>query len=169
MKNTSPQGAIAHCLLRRRQVEQVLGLSKSTIYARMNKNSPQYDPNFPLPIKKSATSIAFVESEINAFIYFGQDISMVSVRKDMRCGHPRANEYRDAVRKALNEIGDRADYDADGALRAACQVGEEAVAACKTKRVYANVESLVECARSKAPSRISQGATLGATCSTRIS
>ena len=62
-------------------------------------------------------------------IYFGQDISMVSVRKDMGCGHPRANEYRDVVRKALNEIGDRADYDADGALRAACQVGEEAVAA----------------------------------------
>lgn len=62
-------------------------------------------------------------------IYFGQDISMVSVRKDMGCGHPRANEYRDAVRKALNAIGDRADYDVDAALRAACQVGEEAVAA----------------------------------------
>lgn len=62
-------------------------------------------------------------------IYFGQDISMVSVRKDMGCGHPRANEYRDTVRKALNAIGDRADYDADAALRAACLVGEEVVVA----------------------------------------
>lgn len=70
MKNTTPQGAVARRLLRRRQVEQVLGLSKSTIYARMDKNSSQYDKNFPRPIKLGATSssIAFVESEINAYI-----------------------------------------------------------------------------------------------------
>lgn len=62
-------------------------------------------------------------------IYFGQDISMVSVRKDMQCGHARANEYRDMVRMALGAIGGRADYEVDAALRAACQVGEEAAAA----------------------------------------
>lgn len=68
MKITTPQGAIARRLLRRKQVEQVLGISKSSIYARLDKNSPHYDPAMPRPIKIGSTSIAFVESEINAYI-----------------------------------------------------------------------------------------------------
>lgn len=68
MKTATPQGAIARRLLRRKQVEQVLGISKSSIYARLDKNSPHYDPDMPRPIKIGATSIAFVESEINAYI-----------------------------------------------------------------------------------------------------
>lgn len=62
-------------------------------------------------------------------IYFGQDISMISVRKDMRCGHPKANEYRDIVKRALDAVGARADYDADMALRNARLIGQEEVAA----------------------------------------
>ena len=68
MQTTTPQGAIARRLLRRKQVEQVLGISKSSIYARLDKKSPHYDPAMPRPIKIGATSIAFVESEINAYI-----------------------------------------------------------------------------------------------------
>ncbi|MFZ2524423.1 MAG: hypothetical protein WAW87_03820 [Candidatus Ferrigenium altingense] len=47
-------------------------------------------------------------------IYFGQDISMVSVRKDV---HAKANEYRDMVNTALDSVGAKADYEADMALR----------------------------------------------------
>jgi len=68
MKSPTQQGAVVRRLLRRRQVEQALGLSKSTIYARMDKNSSQYDPAMPRSIKIGVTSIAFIEAEINAYI-----------------------------------------------------------------------------------------------------
>lgn len=63
-------------------------------------------------------------------IYFGQDISLVSVRCDMKCGHARVNEYRDMVRKALDEIVDRVEMGADNALRESGLIGIEEVAAC---------------------------------------
>lgn len=68
MQATTPQGAVAHRLLRRKQLEQLLGISRSTIYARLDPKSPHYDPNFPKPIKIGATSIAFVEAEVQAYI-----------------------------------------------------------------------------------------------------
>ena len=68
MQTATPQGATARRLLRRKQVEQVLGISKSSIYARLDKNSPHYDPAMPRPIKIGATSIAFIQSEIDAYI-----------------------------------------------------------------------------------------------------
>lgn len=69
MSNTqTPQGAPAHRLLRRKQVEQAIGLSRSTIYARLDPKSPHYDPTFPTPIKLGSTSIAFIESEVQSYI-----------------------------------------------------------------------------------------------------
>jgi len=62
------QGAIAHRLLRRKQVEQSLGISRSTIYARLDPKSRQYDPDFPTPIKRGVTSIAWVEAEVQDYI-----------------------------------------------------------------------------------------------------
>ncbi len=64
----TPQAAVAHRLLRRKQVEQAIGLSRSTIYARLDSKSPHYDPDFPKPIKIGATSIAFVEAEVQEYI-----------------------------------------------------------------------------------------------------
>jgi prophage regulatory protein len=66
--NQSQQGAIAHRLLRRKQVEQAIGLSRSTIYARLDKNSPHYDPTFPRPITLGSMSVAWVEAEIQNWI-----------------------------------------------------------------------------------------------------
>lgn len=67
-QDSTPQGAIAHRLLRRKQVEQAIGLSRSTIYARLDKRSPHYDPTFPKPITLGSMSIAWVESEIQNWI-----------------------------------------------------------------------------------------------------
>lgn len=66
--SATTQGAIAHRLLRRKQVEQSLGLSRSTIYARLDPKSRHYDPDFPKPIKLGSTSIAWVEAEVQDFI-----------------------------------------------------------------------------------------------------
>lgn len=65
----TPQGAIAYRLLRRKQVEQAIGLSRSTIYARMDKSSPQYDPTFPTPISLgNSMSVGWIAAEVEAWI-----------------------------------------------------------------------------------------------------
>lgn len=58
-------------LLRRPQVEERLALSCSAIYARLDRNSPYFDPAFPRPIKLGngkRPPVAWVESEIDAYI-----------------------------------------------------------------------------------------------------
>lgn len=65
----TPQSAIAYRLLRRKQLEQLFGISRSTIYARLDPKSKQYDPAFPKPIRLGLTSsIAWVEAEAQAYI-----------------------------------------------------------------------------------------------------
>lgn len=64
MQKTSP----AYRLLRRKQIEDLFGISRSTIYARLDPKSKQHDPAFPKPINLSPSSIAWVESEAQAYI-----------------------------------------------------------------------------------------------------
>jgi prophage regulatory protein len=68
MSNQTTQGAIMHRLLRRKEVEQTLGISRSSIYARLDANSPQYDPSFPKPIKLSQQCVAWVSWEVQRWI-----------------------------------------------------------------------------------------------------
>lgn len=74
MKNQMPTiednslGAISKRLLRRKQVEQALGMSRSNIYAKMDKNSPHYDPTFPSPVRIGDRAIAWVSAEIEKWI-----------------------------------------------------------------------------------------------------
>lgn len=49
-------------ILRRRDVEVVTGLSRSSIYAGIQNGT------FPVPIRLSAKSVGWVSSEINAWI-----------------------------------------------------------------------------------------------------
>ncbi len=67
-KKVTPQGATTHRLLRRKQVEQAIGLSRSTIYARLDPKSPHYDSTFPRPISLGSMSVAWVEAEIQNWI-----------------------------------------------------------------------------------------------------
>jgi len=60
--------------------------------------------------------------------YFGGSIGMCSVRCDMHCGIIKANEYRNMVFQALNVIANRADCEADSALRAAGLISLDEVA-----------------------------------------
>jgi prophage regulatory protein len=68
MSSQTPQGAIARRLLRRRQVEVAVALSRSTIYAKLDKKTPHYDSTFPRPIRLGPMSVAWVESEIQNWI-----------------------------------------------------------------------------------------------------
>ncbi|AZN35491.1 helix-turn-helix transcriptional regulator [Iodobacter ciconiae] len=44
------------------------GLSRSSIYSKMDKHSKYYDPFFPKKIQIGARAIGFIESEINNWI-----------------------------------------------------------------------------------------------------
>ena len=68
MSNVNTNTVTMRRLLRRKQLEHALGLSRSAIYARLDPNSPQHDSNFPRPIKLGSTAVAWVESEVQAYI-----------------------------------------------------------------------------------------------------
>lgn len=58
----------AATIIRRKQVEARTGLSRTTIYDRINPKSPRYDPAFPRPISLGAGAVGWVESEVNTWI-----------------------------------------------------------------------------------------------------
>jgi prophage regulatory protein len=57
--------------IRLREVMQLTGLSRSSIYARINSNSSSFDPSFPLPVKLSPTpkgAVAWNSSELEEWM-----------------------------------------------------------------------------------------------------
>ena len=58
-------------ILRRRQVEARIGLSRSAIYAKLRHNPKRpgdYDATFPKPISIGAKSVGWIEAEIDAWL-----------------------------------------------------------------------------------------------------
>lgn len=57
-------------VLRRRDLEARLKLSRSTIYDKINPDSPRYDASFPKPIRlgTGAAAVGWIESEIDAWL-----------------------------------------------------------------------------------------------------
>ena len=51
-------------IVRRKELEQLSGLSRSTIYDKMNPKSPRYDKDFPRPIKLSLNAVGWFEKDI---------------------------------------------------------------------------------------------------------
>mgnify|MGYP001076449883 CR=1 FL=1 len=62
-----PQPALT--ILRRRDLEARLKLSRSTIYDKINPDSPRYDAAFPKPIRLgNGSAIGWVESEVESWL-----------------------------------------------------------------------------------------------------
>lgn len=55
-------------IIRRPVVEGRTGLSRSTIYAKMDTKGPYHDPSFPVPVKLGKRAVGWRESEINAWL-----------------------------------------------------------------------------------------------------
>lgn len=56
-------------ILRRRDLESRLKLSRSTIYDKINPGSPRYDATFPKPIRLgNGSAVGWVESEVEAWL-----------------------------------------------------------------------------------------------------
>jgi len=56
-------------ILRRRDLEARLKLSRSTIYDKINPDSPRHDSSFPKPIRLGAGSaVGWLESEVEDWL-----------------------------------------------------------------------------------------------------
>ncbi|MBB4058867.1 helix-turn-helix transcriptional regulator [Pseudomonas siliginis] len=55
-------------ILRLKQLSERIGLGRSTIYDRMDTQSPRYDATFPKPIKLGPAAIGWIDSEITIWI-----------------------------------------------------------------------------------------------------
>lgn len=50
------------------ELKNQTGLSRSTIYDKLNPKSPRYDSTFPLPKKLGSRAIGWIEAEVQAWI-----------------------------------------------------------------------------------------------------
>ena len=55
-------------LLKITDVTERTGISRSSIYNKLDVKSPHYDPSFPLQVSTGASSVAWVESEVEEWI-----------------------------------------------------------------------------------------------------
>ncbi len=55
-------------VVRRRQLEARLALSRSTIYDKINPKSPRYDATFPKPFRLGGSAVGWLTHEIDAWL-----------------------------------------------------------------------------------------------------
>ncbi len=55
-------------LIRRPEVQEITGISRSGIYARIDSNSPGFDPTFPKPVNLGGRSVGWVLGEIESWV-----------------------------------------------------------------------------------------------------
>ncbi|MBS7414075.1 helix-turn-helix transcriptional regulator [Pseudomonas syringae] len=55
-------------ILRLKHVLDRVGLSRSTIYDRLNEKSPRYDHSFPRPVSLGGTAVGWLEADISDWI-----------------------------------------------------------------------------------------------------
>ena len=55
-------------VLRLKHVVERVGLSRSTIYDKLDADSPRYDESFPKKIRLSISAVGWIESEIDGWI-----------------------------------------------------------------------------------------------------
>ncbi|MEB1978863.1 AlpA family phage regulatory protein [Xanthomonas campestris pv. campestris] len=59
---------VSYQVLRHEELESKTGLSRSTLYAMRNKNSPYYDASVPKAVRLSRRSIGFYEHEVDQWL-----------------------------------------------------------------------------------------------------
>jgi prophage regulatory protein len=55
-------------ILRIRQVVEKTGISRASIYNKLNPRSPQYDPSWPALVRLGERTVGLVESEVDRWL-----------------------------------------------------------------------------------------------------
>lgn len=50
------------------KLEEAIGLKRSSIYARMNPDSPSHDPTFPRPINLGGRSVGWLSEDVENWL-----------------------------------------------------------------------------------------------------
>jgi len=58
----------SYTIQRRRELEARLGLSRSTIYDKLNPRSPRYDATFPKPIRLGPFAVGWLTHEVDEWL-----------------------------------------------------------------------------------------------------
>ncbi|MGL6356371.1 helix-turn-helix transcriptional regulator [Aeromonas veronii] len=67
-QSSAPEPECCTRVIRLKELTRLIGLSRSTIYDRMNPKSKRFDPSFPRPIKLGLASVGWYLSEVMAWI-----------------------------------------------------------------------------------------------------
>jgi len=55
-------------ILRLKHLKEKTGISRSTVYNKMNPDSKYYDAEFPRPIRLGGSSVGWRESDVDAWL-----------------------------------------------------------------------------------------------------
>lgn len=55
-------------IIRMQQLREKTGLSRSTIYARLDPSSSSYDPSFPKQVKLGPAAVGWIEAEVDEWL-----------------------------------------------------------------------------------------------------
>ncbi|MHA3055358.1 AlpA family phage regulatory protein [Acinetobacter sp. ANC 4633] len=55
-------------ILRLKEVVHTTGISRSSLYEKLNPKSRRYDPSFPTPIKIGASAVGWFQHELNDWL-----------------------------------------------------------------------------------------------------
>ena len=72
-KEAVPSFMDLHRIVRLAQLMEHLGLSRSTVYLRLNPKSKYHDPKFPKPIRLGAKAVGWLMADICAYIEYLQE------------------------------------------------------------------------------------------------
>lgn len=68
--STMQQASAVHpSVIRLKQLSVRVGLSRSTIYDRINPRSSRYDATFPKPFKLGSFAVGWLEEDVNAWLH----------------------------------------------------------------------------------------------------
>lgn len=59
----------AYRVVRVKELVQILGIARSTIYDKLNPASRRFDPSFPQPIKLGSSSVGWLLPDVYQWLY----------------------------------------------------------------------------------------------------
>lgn len=65
---STPSGSFIPRILRIKTVIQICGISRSSIYQKIDPASPYHDEYFPTPLRLGASAIGWLEHEVQAWL-----------------------------------------------------------------------------------------------------
>ncbi|UBO72982.1 helix-turn-helix transcriptional regulator [Aeromonas rivuli] len=80
--NMNSTAAGAARVVRIKELVTILGLSRSTIYNKLNASSKAYDDGFPKPIRLGAASVGWMLTEVYAWLQSRSQLSISAAMKE---------------------------------------------------------------------------------------